>query len=314
MAPEPSSVILLFVFVAVGDGDHSVSPTPEGVASDWIKGICRREAWGRPKAANRSERVSSFKSESSNSGGGDSIGGSLRRAAGSCSQRFPNSEKASFGETSMISRKLRKLLRRISNRSARRQPHRRLMQEPLEDRRLLSLAGVTPTFPLMTYDQTGVLTYDPSSHQLDITATPISFKQSSSGPARAVGDGHDLEIHILVDNSGAFLAGNGGRQRSADHGLASTSTATARSIPASRARCLRPRPASSASRKPASPTIRFPLYAHRRHLAAVLFRQGHRHHRLQRRIDLQRQRSRRRLPGQLPRRRQGQLRLPSPRC
>lgn len=106
-------------------------------------------------------------------------------------------------------KRLQKLNRRIPTERPRRQPQRRLLLEPLEDRRLLSLLGVAPTFPVITFDQTGVLTYDPSSHRLDITATPISYKQTSSSPARTISDGRDLEVHLLVDNNGVFMAGNG---------------------------------------------------------------------------------------------------------
>ena len=82
--------------------------------------------------------------------------------------------------------------------------------ELLEGRVLFSLAPVAPDYPLVTYNSTGVLTYDASTDALDITATPLRFRETSSSPVRTIKGIRDLQLHVLVDNTGALLGGVSG--------------------------------------------------------------------------------------------------------
>ena len=42
--------------------------------------------------------------------------------------------------------------------------------EPLENRKMLALLGVSPAFPIITYDNNGVASYDAVSQNFDINA------------------------------------------------------------------------------------------------------------------------------------------------
>ena len=80
--------------------------------------------------------------------------------------------------------------------------------EPLEERRLLSLVGVAPQFPVVSYDSTGVLAYHAATEELDIQATALTFKQSASLPVRSITQAvGGVEIQLLVDNSGNLISG-----------------------------------------------------------------------------------------------------------
>jgi hypothetical protein len=65
---------------------------------------------------------------------------------------------------------------------------RRLMAETLEDRRLLTLLGIAPgdDYPRITYNQTGVLTYNAAAKTLSIDATALSFRESLAHPTRTI--------------------------------------------------------------------------------------------------------------------------------
>ena len=69
-----------------------------------------------------------------------------------------------------------------SLRASRVQADRRLTLEPLEDRRLLSLIGVSPTYPLISYDRSGPLNYNADSQVLSfqLDAQPLQFQLSST--------------------------------------------------------------------------------------------------------------------------------------
>jgi hypothetical protein len=81
--------------------------------------------------------------------------------------------------------------------------------EPLEDRRMLALVGVSPDFPLITYDATGVINYDAVAQSFDLAATPLTFKESAVDPTRAITNTPvpSFEINILVDNAGNVIGG-----------------------------------------------------------------------------------------------------------
>jgi hypothetical protein len=86
---------------------------------------------------------------------------------------------------------------------------RRLAVESLEDRRLLTLIGITPNFPLVAYDSTGSFQYNATTHTFDVTASPLALQLNAASPPIAIGAPRDLEIHALIDNSGNLISGNG---------------------------------------------------------------------------------------------------------
>ena len=93
----------------------------------------------------------------------------------------------------------------------RRPYHRyRLGCEPLENRRMLALLGITPTFPIIAYDSNGVAAYDAAADTFDVNATPLTFKASIPAPPRTITNPRDVEIHILVDDAGALIGGTAG--------------------------------------------------------------------------------------------------------
>ncbi|MCE5268993.1 MAG: hypothetical protein LLG00_14040, partial [Planctomycetaceae bacterium] len=89
---------------------------------------------------------------------------------------------------------------------------RRLQLEPLEDRRLLALLGVTPTYPLISYDSNGTVNYDAAAQTLSFTldATPLQFKQSAVSPIRTIAAPRDFLIQFHVNNQGQLLGGVAG--------------------------------------------------------------------------------------------------------
>lgn len=99
--------------------------------------------------------------------------------------------------------------------SVNRKPHRaprrqsRILCEPLEERRMLTLLGLVPQSPIMTYDSNGVITYDTAANTFDLTATPLLFKEDTT-PPRVVANPRDLAIHIVVDNAGNLVGGTSG--------------------------------------------------------------------------------------------------------
>ena len=82
---------------------------------------------------------------------------------------------------------------------------RRSVVEPLEHRRVLTLLGVSPTFPTITYDSTGVINYNATTHTFDLTASPLLFKASGASPIQVITAPRSVAIHIDVDNSGNLI-------------------------------------------------------------------------------------------------------------
>jgi len=74
---------------------------------------------------------------------------------------------------------------------------------------MLTLIGITPTFPLTFFDSTGHLQYNASTHALDMTATPLAFYLNASSVPSPVTGPASVAIHALVDNSGNLIGGNG---------------------------------------------------------------------------------------------------------
>src|SRR5690606_24685214 len=77
----------------------------------------------------------------------------------------------------------------------------------LEERVLLSLLGIAPAEPIITYDATGTLAYDASSQLLAIDATPLTNKLSSSDPLRGIFPSRAFQIRVLIDGTGAVVGG-----------------------------------------------------------------------------------------------------------
>ena len=76
------------------------------------------------------------------------------------------------------------------------QPVQPPVLEPLESRILLTLLGVTPEFPQITYDTTGTTAYDATTDSFDISATPNFFRELAGFPLRAVTGTASFTINI----------------------------------------------------------------------------------------------------------------------
>ena len=83
--------------------------------------------------------------------------------------------------------------------------------EPLEERRLLALLGVVGSAqaPLITYDSTGVLTYNANTQAFAVDATPLTFIESFAPPlpTRLITAPADFKIAIQIDNAGVLVGG-----------------------------------------------------------------------------------------------------------
>src|SRR5262245_46776604 len=82
--------------------------------------------------------------------------------------------------------------------------------EPLEDRRLLTLLGVLPDVPVITFNSTGVTTYTSATENFDVTATPLRFRETAASPLRLVTGARNFEIHIQLDSAGNLVGGTPG--------------------------------------------------------------------------------------------------------
>jgi hypothetical protein len=85
-----------------------------------------------------------------------------------------------------------------------------LWHEQLEKRDMLTLIGITPGFPLLTYDSTGQIHYDPTTQAFDLTATPLAYKGSAPADPTAIIAPASLALHVKVDNSGQLVGGVAG--------------------------------------------------------------------------------------------------------
>ncbi|REK38183.1 MAG: hypothetical protein DWQ46_20835, partial [Planctomycetota bacterium] len=85
--------------------------------------------------------------------------------------------------------------------------------EALEDRSMLTLLGVTPDFPITTYDSVGTVDYDATAQTFDLTASPLVFLAGPPSPTnlpRPVLPPNGFDINIEVDNSGNLIGGVAG--------------------------------------------------------------------------------------------------------
>ena len=105
-------------------------------------------------------------------------------------------------------KRARRVASRISSVAATRRAEN-FAVEPLEDRHMLTLLGVSPEFPQIQYDSNGVTNYTAASQSLNINATPLTFQLSAIDPFRTITNTPfpSFEIHIKVDNSGNLIGG-----------------------------------------------------------------------------------------------------------
>jgi hypothetical protein len=82
------------------------------------------------------------------------------------------------------------------------------MFEPLEERLMLSMVGVQAELemPLMPYNATGVVQYDPATESFDCSATPLAIRLAPT-VARMIQTPRDFQLHIQVDNAGNLVGG-----------------------------------------------------------------------------------------------------------
>ncbi|HUT92893.1 MAG TPA: SdrD B-like domain-containing protein [Thermoguttaceae bacterium] len=82
----------------------------------------------------------------------------------------------------------------------------RLALEPLEDRRLLSLAGIVlQSAPIFYGGDTDTLAYDAASQSFDLDAEPVTF--APPFPPIFFTPPRDFQIHIKVDSDGKLIGG-----------------------------------------------------------------------------------------------------------
>ncbi|HET6427443.1 MAG TPA: LEPR-XLL domain-containing protein, partial [Phycisphaerae bacterium] len=77
--------------------------------------------------------------------------------------------------------------------------------EALEPRLLLSLIGVSPQFPLISYDANEAVSYDAASDALHVSATPLTLVSPPSLPESILLG--QLTIDIQVDDTGTLVGG-----------------------------------------------------------------------------------------------------------
>ena len=75
---------------------------------------------------------------------------------------------------------------------------------------MLSLIGVVPKYPVISYDSTGRIDYHAATQAFDLVAVPLAFKLSASSPLRMVSAPREFQVHIQVDNAGQLVGGVAG--------------------------------------------------------------------------------------------------------
>ena len=104
--------------------------------------------------------------------------------------------------------RLQKGRRRKEIKKSNRSFGRTLQHEPLEDRRVLALVGVGPLGdPMISYDSGGTATYDSTTDEFSIAATPIGIDSSAGSGFFFSGN---VDINIEVDDTGALVGGTAG--------------------------------------------------------------------------------------------------------
>ena len=93
---------------------------------------------------------------------------------------------------------------RVNRRSSR----RRAKLEVLENRRVLALLGINPSFPQAFANNVGAIQYDASSDLFSASGDPLTFQQSFFDfPPSVISAPRDFQLQFEVDAAGQFVKG-----------------------------------------------------------------------------------------------------------
>ncbi len=82
---------------------------------------------------------------------------------------------------------------------------KRFAVEPLEHRHLLTLLGVSPSFPTITYDSTGTVTYNATTDSFALQAQPLLYKASAIASPQVITTPRSFTINVNIDSSGNLV-------------------------------------------------------------------------------------------------------------
>ena len=82
---------------------------------------------------------------------------------------------------------------------------RRYAVEPLEHRNLLTLLGVSPSFPTITYDSTGTVTYNATTDSFALQAQPLIYKASAIASPQVITTPRSFTINVNIDSTGNLV-------------------------------------------------------------------------------------------------------------
>jgi len=63
---------------------------------------------------------------------------------------------------------------------------------------------VQPNFPLIAFDNTGVLTNDPGTGVFQIMADPVAIRFSATTTPRLIATPRSMSINVLIDSAGGL--------------------------------------------------------------------------------------------------------------
>lgn len=92
-------------------------------------------------------------------------------------------------------------------RNRHRDERRRLLVQPLEDRRVLALLGIAPSFPIVAANSTGTVQYEAATDTFTADALPLSIQESFFSFASAITGPATFDLQFHVDDTGAFSGG-----------------------------------------------------------------------------------------------------------
>ncbi|MBL9123466.1 MAG: hypothetical protein JNG90_07520 [Planctomycetaceae bacterium] len=84
---------------------------------------------------------------------------------------------------------------------------RRLGVESLEGRQMMAVLGIDPGFPLIAYNSTGTVNYDPNTTNFDLAATPLAFLEADGADPVPFQLPAAVAIQIQVDTAGNLIGG-----------------------------------------------------------------------------------------------------------
>ncbi|MEL6107169.1 MAG: SdrD B-like domain-containing protein, partial [Planctomycetota bacterium] len=94
-----------------------------------------------------------------------------------------------------------------ATRGRRRVAKRKLLVQSLEDRRVLALLGVTPTFPIITANSLGTVEYSESTDSFTANAVPLQLQPSFFGFPSPIETPKTFDLAFEVDSAGNLLGG-----------------------------------------------------------------------------------------------------------